>query len=218
MQKKILFLLAFGLLISCAVKFTADKQTLVKQQLKDMVVVDQIAANVPKGVYKELSREQWEKFQDSVFASHKIRVEAMFDRYGFLGFDKVGKEGSQHFWILVQHCDKYPEFQKKVLSVMDKEVKRQNANSNNYAFLYDRVKVNAGEKQLFGTQVTYEVETTGRAIPKIGLIDSVNINKVRKEYDLGSLKDYLNMMTTMHYEMNKENYQNKGIKSPQLYN
>ena len=100
---------------------------------------------------------------------------------------------------------------------MNKQVKKHNANPNNYAYLYDRVKVNAGEKQLFGTQVTYEVETTGRAIPKIGLADSANIDKLRKAYGLDSLKNYLNMMTMMHYEMNKENYQKKGIKSPRLY-
>ncbi|MCH5715585.1 hypothetical protein [Niabella hibiscisoli] len=105
---------------------------------------------------------------------------------------------------------------KKGIEVDEQASKKHNANPNNYAYLYDRVKVNAGEKQLFGTQVTYEVETTGRAIPKIGLADSANIDKLRKAYNLDSLKNYLNMMTMMHYEMNKENYQKKGIKSAQL--
>lgn len=94
---------------------------------------------------------------------------------------------------------------------MDKNVKKGNANPNNYAYLYDRVRVNAGKKQLFGTQVTYEVQTTGRAIPKFGLIDSANVENLRKEYSLGSLKDYLNLMTTSHYEMNKENKSNSII-------
>lgn len=182
-----------------------------------MVEVDQIAAYIPQGKYKDYTQEQWHKFQDSVFTSDKLRVEAMFDKYGFLGFDKVGKEGSNHFWLLVQHSDKFPQFQKKVLKAMDKEVKKGNADPNNYAYLYDRVKVNAGEKQLFGTQVTYDTETTGRAIPKIGLIDSANIDKLRKEYSLEALKDYLNTMTTLHYEMNKEHYEKMGITKPNLY-
>lgn len=217
MQKMILFLLISEILFSCAPKLTASKKVQLEKKLKDMVAVDQIAANIPKGEYKEYSKDQWHKFQDSVFTADKMNVEAMFNKYGFLGFDKVGKEGSQHFWLIVQHCDKYPEFQKKVLKTMDKEVKKQNANPQNYAYLYDRVKVNAGEKQLFGTQVTYEVETTGKAIPKIGLIDSAKVDKLRKEYDLGPLKDYLNTMTTLHYEMNKEHYQKMGISKPNLY-
>jgi hypothetical protein len=157
------------------------------------------------------------KFQDSVITDNKIKAEAMFNKYGFLGFDKVGKEGSTNFWLLVQHSDEYPAFQKAVLKAMDKEVKKKNANPNNYAYLYDRVKVNAGEKQLFGTQVTYETETTGRAIPQIGLADSANTDIIRKEYNLEPLKVYLNMMTTAHYEMNKEYYQKMGIAKPDLY-
>jgi hypothetical protein len=141
----------------------------------------------------------------------------MFKKYGFLGFDKVGKEGSNNFWLIIQHCDKYPEFQREVLKAMDKDVKKGNASPGNYAYLYDRVKVNAGEKQLFGTQVVYEVATTGRAIPKNGLIDSANVDKIRKEYEMGTLKEYLNLMTTQHYEMNKEYYQGKGINKPNLY-
>lgn len=182
-----------------------------------MVKIDQVAASIPQGKYKEYTKEQWTHFKDSVFTSDKIRVEAMFKKYGFLGFDKVGKDGSNHFWLLVQHCDKFPEFQKKVLKEMDKEVKKNNANPNNYAYLYDRVQVNAGEKQLFGTQVTYEVNTTGRAIPKIGLSDSLHVDQLRNEYNLGPLKEYLNEMTTLHYEMNKEVYQKMGIKAPNLY-
>jgi hypothetical protein len=217
MQKTILMLLISGILLGCDTKLSPDEQAQLKKQLKDMVVVDQIAANIPKGKYKELSREQWERYKDSVFTTNKAQVEAMFSKYGFLGFDKVEKEGSQHFWLLVQHCDKYPDFQTRVLKSMDKEVKKHNANPNNYAYLYDRVKINAGEKQLFGTQVTYEVETTGRAIPKIGLVDSANVDKLRNEYGLDSLKDYLNLMTIMHHEMNRESYEKKGIKSPELY-
>jgi adenylate cyclase class IV len=129
----------------------------------------------------------------------------------------LAKKVQTIFGYLVQHCDKYPEFQKKVLKAMNKEVLKRNADPNNYAYLYDRVKVNAGEKQMFGTQVTYETETTGRAIPKIGLVDSANVDKLRKEYTLQPLKDYLNMMTTAHYEMNKGHYQKMGIARPNLY-
>jgi hypothetical protein len=217
MQKIISFLLVTGILASCASRLTADKKSQLAKRLKEMVIIDQVAANIPTGQYKEYSKERWEQFKDSVFTADKNEVESIFTQYGFPGFDKVGEEGSQHFWLIVQHCDKYPAFQKKVLNAMEKEVKKHNANPNNYAYLYDRVKVNAGEKQLFGTQVTYEVATTGRAIPKIGLIDSANVDKLRKDYNLDPLKDYLNMMTTMHYEMNKNTYQQKGIMSPQLY-
>lgn len=217
MMKSIISILTIPIfLTSCAAKFTDNKKTQLRKELGEMAEIDQIAAYIPQGKYKDYTQEQWDKFRDSVSSDNKTKIEGIFNRYGFLGFDKVGKDGSTHFWLLIQHCDKYPAFQKKVLKAMDKEAKKGNANPNNYAYLYDRVKVNAGEKQLFGTQVTYEA-TTGRAIPKIGLADSANVDRLRKKYSLKPLKDYLNEMTTSHYEMNKEHYQKMGIGKPNLY-
>ena len=217
MRNTIFIIITIIFITGCAGKLTEDKITALKSELEEMVKVDQIAAYIPQGKYKEYTHEQWNNFKDSVFTNDNIRVESMYNKYGFLGFDKVGKVGSNHFWLIVQHCDKYPEFQRRVLKSMDKEVKRGNADSNNYAYLYDRVKVNAGEKQLFGTQVTYETETTGRAIPKNGLADSINVEILRKEYGLESLKDYLNGMTIAHFEMNKDHYEKMGITKPNLY-
>jgi hypothetical protein len=217
MKKIILSLLISFSLTGCVPRLTTEKKYELEKHLKEMVEVDQVAAYIPTGKYKDYSNEQWHNFKDSVFTAHKEIAEQLFNKYGFLGFDKAGKEGSYNFWLLVQHCDKYPEFQKRVLKAMNKEVKKKNANSNNYAFLYDRVKVNAGEKQLFGTQVTYEVKTTGRAVPKIGLADSINVDKFRKEYGLEPLKDYLNERTLSHFMMNKEDYEKRGITKPNLY-
>nr|WP_295869469.1 DUF6624 domain-containing protein [uncultured Chitinophaga sp.] len=215
---KVTFLaLSAFLLTSCATRLTDNKKTALKNELAEMVKTDQIAAFIRQGKYKEYSQEQWDRFKDSVYTTHQKRIAVIFRQYGFPGIDMVGKDGSNHFWLLVQHSDKFPEFQVKVLKAMKKEVKKQNANPNNYAYLYDRVQVNAGKKQLFGTQVTYQANTTGRAFPKIGLIDSANVDKIRKEYTLSPLKEYLNQMTEMHYEMNKKIYQEKGVMKPDLY-
>lgn len=202
---------------SCTVQMTQEKRTSVREALEEMAKMDQIVAYIPQGVYKNYTREQWSQFRDSVNAVNKVRVEKLFNQYGFLGFDKVGQDGSHQFWLIIQHCDKYPEFQKKVIASMQKQVKKGNASPGDYAYLYDRIKINAGEKQLFGTQVTYEAQTTGRAIPKIGLADSANIDKLRIAYGLKPLKDYLNEQTASHYEMNKEHYLKMGITKAYLY-
>jgi len=65
--------------------------------------------------------------------------------------------------------------------------------------------------------VDYEVATAGRAFIKNGLVDSVRVEKRRRTYHLDSLKYYLNVMTTMHFEMNKARYQRMGIAKPDLY-
>jgi hypothetical protein len=194
---------------SCSKKLTTAKKLSLNKELLQMEESDQIAASNWE--------EKWIPYKDSTYTSNKTRVEKMFNQYGFLGYEEIGKDGSNIFWLIVQHSDKYPDFQKKILVAMDKQVNKKNTNATNYAFLYDRVQVNAGLKQKFGTQVTYDVNRTGRAIPKIGIMDSINVDLNRKKYLLEPLKEYLNQMTIMHFEMNEANYKKMGITKPQLY-
>ncbi|MBU0942275.1 MAG: hypothetical protein KKD36_12695 [Bacteroidetes bacterium] len=194
---------------SCSKKLTTAIKLSLNKELLQMEESDQIAASNWE--------EKWIPYKDSTYTSNKTRVEKMFNQYGFLGYEEIGKDGSNIFWLIVQHSDKYPDFQKKILVAMDKQVNKKNTNATNYAFLYDRVQVNAGLKQKFGTQVTYDVNRTGRAIPKIGIMDSINVDLNRKKYLLEPLKEYLNQMTIMHFEMNEANYKKMGITKPQLY-
>ncbi|WP_350292439.1 DUF6624 domain-containing protein [uncultured Croceitalea sp.] len=184
-------------------------------ELNKMVKVDQIAAYIPQGKYEQMTKEQWNAFKDSVFTTHQKRLEQLFDQYGFMGFDLVGEEGSQNFWLMVQHSDHNPDFQKEVLKKMKIAMDNKNAKPSNYGLLVDRVRINTGKKQVFGTQVTYNT-AIGQAYPK-ELEDSINVNQRRKSIGLESIEEYLNNMTKMHFEMNKAYYEEKGIKEPKLY-
>jgi len=201
----------------CVTTMPNAQQVKLKAELQEMAKMDQIAAYIPQGVYKDLSKDQWDSFKDSVFTSHTQRLQQLFKQHGFLGYKEVGTDGSNLFWLMVQHADRYPDFQIKILRAMKRQVKKKNANPSNYAYLLDRVNVNAGKKQVFGTQLTYETETTGRAKPKIGLVNPDQVNRLRKEYGLKPLKDYLNEMTLMHFEMNKKHYSDLGLTQPSLY-
>lgn len=214
----LLFVVYLGLQsCSSSKSLPAGEQSRIQAHLAEMVITDQVAAKVRTGAYKDYSDARWDAFKDSVFRTNQKNIAAYFSRYGYLGYREVGKESSNHFWLLVQHCDHDPAFQRKVLRAMKKQVQRKNANPDNYAYLFDRVRVNAGKKQQFGTQVTYLVRTTGRAIPKIGLLDSARIDQLRQEHNLEPLKVYLNRMTQLHFQMNKASYNEKGITEPDLY-
>jgi len=182
--------------------------------LNSWVVVDQIAAKSPEGKYKLMSREQLEGFQDSVFTTHQVLLSKVFEKYGYPGYDMVGKKASNHFWLMVQHCDKRPKFQQKVLKAMKKEVDRGNADPKNFAYLTDRVRLNTLQKQLYGTQVTYKTDSC-QAIPK-PLIDSLTVNERRRLVGLPPIEVYLNQMSELHFMMNKATYEKKGILQPKL--
>lgn len=98
---------------------------------------------------------------------------------------------------------------------MKKEVDKNNAHKSNYAYLFDRIRVNKKQKQYFGTQCSYN--KLGQATPKYRLEDSINVDERRKKYELEPLKKYLNERTKAHFEMNKTVLISQGIKEPQLY-
>nr|WP_317129026.1 DUF6624 domain-containing protein [Mangrovivirga cuniculi] len=138
----------------------------------------------------------------------------MLDQYGYPGINLVGKEGSSNYWLIVQHCDFDPDFQKRVLKMMKKEIEKDNADGRNYAYLTDRVRKNTGKKLLYGTQVVYN--SKGQAVSR-PLEDSANVNIRRSEVGLQPLEAYLNQMTKLHFEVNKELMLKKGITEPILY-
>lgn len=198
-----------------AIKEKVEFNRAMADELKKMAEVDQIAAYIPQGKYEKMSSEQWSAFKDSVFTTHQIRLKQLFDEYGFPGYDLVGKEGSFNFWLMVQHSDHVPDFQKEVLVKMKAEVEKENATPSDYGLLMDRVKLNTGEKQIYGTQVAYNIETC-QAYPK-NLADSLNVNERRKAIGLEPIEKYLNKMTESHFKMNREFYATRGIDQPKLY-
>lgn len=222
-MNKILRILLIGISLTGCNHLHADKKdnekVVFNQELADeltkMAEVDQIAAYIPQGEYKKMTTEQWNAFKDSVFTTHEKRLKQIFDKHGFVGFDLAGEEGSESFWLMVQHSDNNPEFQEEVLGKMKIEVGKENADPGNYGLLVDRVMLNKGGKQVYGTQVTYNMET-GQAYAK-SLEDSLNVNERRESIGLEPLEVYLNAMTERHFEMNKENYLKKGVTAPKLY-
>lgn len=223
-MKKILPILILGLVLFGCKEKTSDKVAIEEKvefnqeladELRQMAEVDQIAAYIPQGKYKEMDPEQWKAFKDSVFTTHQKRLKQIFDKHGYVGIDLAGEEGSMHFWLMVQHSDHKPEFQKAVLEKMKVQVDQKNADPSNYGLLVDRVNLNTGKAQIYGTQVDYNLEIA-QAFPK-KLADSSNVNKRRKAIGLEPLEEYLNQMSLMNFEMNKQYYLEQGITEPTLY-
>jgi hypothetical protein len=85
-----------------------------------------------------------------------IEAKSIIKNYGYPGCDVVGESGSNRFWIIVQHCDNDINFQQRVLLLMSKQVKLNNASGEDFAYLQDRVLLSTNKKQICGTQVRYQ--------------------------------------------------------------
>lgn len=184
-------------------------------ELEKMASLDQVAAGIPQGQHKSLSDAQWRDFKKKIFETNQKRLEEIFEKYGFVGYDLAGVDGSNHFWLMTQHCDHVPEFQIRVLDKMKIEVDAGNADPSRYAMLVDRVNLNTGKQQIYGTQVGYDTDKC-QAFAK-NLADADAVNELRSAVGLQSLEDYLDSMSRAHFEMNKERYLEIGITAPALY-
>ncbi|GLY82295.1 hypothetical protein Airi02_002270 [Actinoallomurus iriomotensis] len=72
--------------------------------------------------------------------------------YGWPGSGLVGEDGAEAAWLLVQHADHDPGFQKQCLALLEDAVASGQASRVNLAYLTDRVRVAEGRPQVFGTQ------------------------------------------------------------------
>jgi hypothetical protein len=98
---------------------------------------------------------------------------------------------------------------------MQSQLLLQNADPKNFSYLTDRVLLNTGRKQRYGTQLRYNTDSC-QALPK-PLDDSLNVNQRRLAIGLETIESYLNWMSQAHFDMNKAVYEKKGIyKSKQL--
>lgn len=120
-----------------------------------------------------------------------ILAKGIILKYGFPGYNLIGSEGSNNFWSIIQHCDDDLAFQKKVLVLMDKEVKRNNASASNNAMLRDRVLVSENKKQIYGTQVRYNVKL--KKSQPFPIEDPDNVDARRKKVGLSTLSEYLKL-------------------------
>lgn len=107
-------------------------------------------------------------------------------RDGWPGIAAVGADGAHAAWLLAQHADRLPDVQRMFLEAMREAVERGDAERKDLAYLEDRVRVNAGRPQLYGTQ--YGMTETGFGPRTIE--DPERLDERRAAAGLGPMAEY----------------------------
>jgi hypothetical protein len=105
---------------------------------------------------------------------------------GWPGRTLVGEEAAQAAWLLAQHADHDPVQQRAFLEALRAAVAQGEAPAAHLAYLEDRVRVNAGQSQLYGTQFT----VTGGALRPHPIEDPVRLDERRAQAGLEPFADY----------------------------
>jgi hypothetical protein len=98
----------------------------------------------------------------------------------------VGEDDSAVAWLLAQHADRDPVRQRTFLQALRGAVRQGEASAAHLAYLEDRVRVNTGGPQLYGTQFTV---TDGEFGP-CTIEDPQRLEERRAEAELEPFADY----------------------------
>ena len=106
-------------------------------------------------------------------------------------FDNFNEKDWDNYWLLTQHSDFYPEFQKKSLDIIEKYLGKDN---ENYKYLYDRISCSENGTQKYGTQNICERRNTLNEVKKnlnenVAGIDSFLNKTIQKFPETEKYKD-----------------------------
>lgn len=113
-------------------------------------------------------------------------LKAVIDEVGWPGRRLVGEDGAHAAWLLAQHSDHDPEFQRRCLGLLEDAVARKDAAGDCYAYLLDRVRVNDGRPQLYGTQF----RRTDVGVEALPIEDPEHVDERRAALGMMSLAEY----------------------------
>jgi len=127
------------------------------------------------------------KWDPNVDKKNTQKMKQIVREYGWPGKSLVGEDGAHFAWLLVQHADHDLKFQKKCLALMKKAAQRGEVSSKDIAYLTDRVRINEGKTQLYGTQL----HVSGSKVIPLPISYRKTLARRRKRVGLNPLTAYL---------------------------
>jgi hypothetical protein len=115
-----------------------------------------------------------------------VKVNLILDKYGWLGPQDVGINGSQALFLVIQHANL--GVQEKYLPMIRQAVKDGKTLSSNLALLEDRVNMRQGKPQIYGSQVFTNKKTGKFCFYPIA--DPDHVDEKRKTMGLQPIAEY----------------------------
>ncbi|MEV7023273.1 DUF6624 domain-containing protein [Kitasatospora sp. NPDC093558] len=98
-----------------------------------------------------------------ITAAHGDRLALIMARHGWPTEALVGADAARAAWLVAQHSDRQLDVQRRAVALMATAVADGAASARDLAFLQDRLAVNEGREQRYGTQIGAVVD--GRPVP-----------------------------------------------------
>ncbi len=157
------------------------RQELAVRVAADQAIQQQMAQLIASGQSGIAQR-------DSIFRVNLVWMRAVLAKHGWPGRRLVGEEGSHGAWLLIQHADQDTALQRIALRLLERAVQVGDAAGADLAYLTDRMRVAAGQLQVYGTQLQYDAR--GCASPRPSEEPALLANR-RAAVDLMPVDEYV---------------------------
>jgi hypothetical protein len=156
----------------------------VAEEILNMAEKDQELRKriTPHRAFTEAEKIEWAELHDA----QTERLRHIVSSIGWPTISKVGKKAAEDAWLIAQHADHDVAFQKECLAAMSAE-KTEEVSPIDVAHLHDRICMNEGVPQFFGTQMIRNEYGEYGPYP-IEQIETVD--ERRAEIGLGTLAEY----------------------------
>ncbi|GAA3392968.1 DUF6624 domain-containing protein [Cryptosporangium minutisporangium] len=123
-----------------------------------------------------------------VTAAHGDRLAEIMARHGWPTAGLVGEEAARCAWKIAMHADRQLDVQRRALALLEEAVAAGEGSPRDLAMLRDRVRVNEGRPQIYGTQIAGVVD--GAPVPW-PVADPERMDELRAEVGLASFAEHV---------------------------
>lgn len=204
MKKSYIFLTTLFFFLASSIYGQANLQ--LKNTIDSLYEVDQTVQLKLKTLLDNKvpfdSIQKQQNIEKQTFDRHIPLIKEIYTKNGYPTKKIVGTETSNHFFVLIQHSDSDPKFQRSMLPILKKYSKKGSVSKKDYALLYDRVQRNTGRQQLYGTQLSFDsngnlFDSTNKIIFPKDLADPKNVDKRRNKVGLEPIEKYYESVLQM---------------------
>ncbi len=154
---------------------------------KDQEYREPVSATIEKYGVKSKQVNDLFKKMNKADSSNLIIVKSIIKQYGWLGSKVVGSTANTALFIVIQHSPK--EDMKYFLPIMRKAVQDSAASKQDLAKMEDRVAVDEGRNQIYGTQIGNDSKTGKYYV--LPIENPKEVDKRRAAMGMIPIKSYL---------------------------
>ncbi len=163
----------------------------LKNELLDIYKSDQLyRAEMAKVKPTDIKIVEFVHKQDSLDAINVRRVVAVLDSMGYPKRRDFGDSAGLATFFVIQHAD--IKYQEKYLPLFEQAAKDSQIEWKNVVYMIDRVRLEKGQKQIYGTQIQpVKDSVTGYLTDKAviaPIADAEKVNERRAKVGLGTIE------------------------------